>query len=156
MEQHESTHIDPASLTLVVSTRRVDNLILQDDNPEPIKNAFEDPNAPPEEKTMQPFGPANDVPMLESTQAAGGDGPVEKVEDTRAPVGLDAGAPEVTDAAEDGGGWHGGAEDVGNAQEEIVIQRDEREAVRSTVQTLEVDDEARRLAEAAMRAEDDI
>lgn len=88
--------------------------------------------------------------------------PVEKVEDLRQPVGLDAGAPEVTDAAEDVGGWHGGAEEnnkreqevLGNVEEQVVAPEPKVEEVK--VERMEVDDEARRLADAALRADEDV
>lgn len=95
-----------------------------------------------------------DVPLEQATQ----------VEDLRAPVGLDAGAPEVTDAAEDEGGWHGGAEDNAKREREALEQLQQEkegdgrpaqeplvEDVR--VEKMAVDDEARRLAQAAMEAD---
>jgi dolichyl-phosphate-mannose-protein mannosyltransferase len=85
----------------------------------------------------------------------------EKPEDTRAPVGLDAGAPAVTADAEDDG-WHGGAEDDGKRQ---VDKAKEKERERQTaeepkagekpqveVKEMELDDEAKRLAREAMKA----
>ena len=78
--------------------------------------------------------------------------PAEKPEDNRAPVGMDAGAPEVTAAAEDVGGWHGGAEEA--------ERRDiEQEAQMTTaplgatveIQEMSLDEEARKLVDAAMR-----
>jgi dolichyl-phosphate-mannose-protein mannosyltransferase len=94
---------------------------MQEEAPEPIHNVFEEVNPPSEEKTIDPVGPKNEVQMAESTAIpdhqrnfeAGLE--AEKPEDTRAPVGLDAGAPAVTAEAEDDG-WHGGAEDDGKRQ----------------------------------------
>ncbi|OCF40188.1 dolichyl-phosphate-mannose-protein mannosyltransferase [Kwoniella heveanensis CBS 569] len=85
---------------------------LVEEAPEPIQNVFEAAEPPSEEKTHAPVGPQNEVQMQESTidaPAQGSDAPI--LEDTRAPVGVDAGAPAVTDGAEDEGGWHGGAEE---------------------------------------------
>jgi len=128
--------------------------------PEPIKNVFEDPNAPPEEKTVAPVGPANEIQFNPSTQAVPLREPVEKVEDLRNPVGMDAGSPEVTDAAADEGGWHGGAEDNEKREREAVEAvvgdvgkpREEPEVENVRVEKIPVDDEARRLAKAAMEA----
>ncbi|ORX40287.1 putative Dolichyl-phosphate-mannose--protein mannosyltransferase 2 [Kockovaella imperatae] len=146
--------------------------------PEPIKNVFEDPNAPPEEKTIAPVGPQNEVPMQASTyiahppvQPVSGDAPIP--EDLRNPVGLDAGAPEVTDAAEDQGGWHGGAEDpeghpipppagvAGGVRAEKILN-DHAEPARAPVGAqvaevpeLELDREAMQLAEEALRADEE-
>lgn len=80
---------------------------------EPIHNAFDGGDqAAQEEKTVAPVGPANEVKMKDSTAVV----PQEKATavapinaDDRAPVGLDAGALEVTGAGHDEGGWHGGA-----------------------------------------------
>ncbi|WVR06165.1 hypothetical protein IAU60_003195 [Kwoniella sp. DSM 27419] len=91
--------------------------------PEPIQNVFEAVEPPTEEKTVDPVGPQNEVQMQESTAAAppmGSDAPV--LEDTRAPVGVDAGAPAVTDGAEDVGGWQGGAEEDGRKDEPAKVQ----------------------------------
>lgn len=145
-----------SQLILAVSTW----LTSQEEAPEPIKNVFEDPNAPPEEKTIAPVGPANEIQMNPSTAELPLASPAGKVEDLRQPVGMDAGAPEVTDAAEDVGGWHGGAEENNKREQEIngVTQEDEAgkepkiEEVR--VERMEVDEEARRLADAAMRADE--
>ena len=134
---------------------------LKDEAPEPIKNVFEDPNAPPEEKTVAPVGPANEVHMLESTAVIPLDqhADAQNVEDLRNPVGLDAGAPEVTDAAENEGGWHGGAEDADSKDQEpladvppapIGVGKDVH------VAQMRLDEDARQLAEAAMIAEDEV
>ena len=125
----------------------------QDEAPEPIKNAFDDPNAPPEEKTVAPVGPKNEVPMQQSTVIAPVDTvPADKPEDLRAPVGLDAGAPEVTDAAEDDGGWHGGAEeDQRRDIEEEAQVKGAPLGAKVEVQEMGLDEEAKKLVEAAMR-----
>lgn len=130
---------------------------MQEEAPEPIRNAFDDPNGPPEEKTVAPVGPQNEVPMQQSTDIApavpaSADQP--KPEDTRAPVGNDAGAPEVTDAAQDEGGWHGGAEED--------QRRDEKEATPEValvgasveVPKMGLDQEAKGLADAALKEEE--
>ncbi len=104
-------------------------------------------------KTIRPVGPINEVPMQQSTDIAPPpSAPAEKPEDTRAPVGLDAGNPEVTDAAEDAGGWQGGAEE-GETREKVEEVQMEGAPVGATVEAVEVglDDDARRLAEEAMR-----
>jgi dolichyl-phosphate-mannose-protein mannosyltransferase len=81
------------------------------DEPEPIHNVFDGgDDAAHEEKTMAPVGPVNEIQMKEHTllhpAVAGSAAPVQA--DDRAPVGLDAGALEVT-GIDDEGGWHGGA-----------------------------------------------
>ena len=132
----------------------------KEEMPEPIKNAFEDANAPPEEKTVAPVGPANEIQFNPSTQAVPLREPIEKVEDLRNPVGMDAGAPEVTDAAADEGGWHGVAEDNEKREREAVEAvvaegrpREEPAVEEIKVERIPVDDEARRLAKAAMEAD---
>lgn len=98
---------------------------MQEEAPEPIKNVFDDPEAIPEEKTIAPVGPANEVPLIETTQlppnpaeeAAVVEGEANK--DMRAPVGMDAGAAQVTNAEADEGGWHGGAEDEAGMKREV-------------------------------------
>ena len=93
-----------------------------------------------------------------------------KIEDLRQPVGLDAGAPEVTDTAEDVGGWHGGAEVDHKREQELVQEannaldqdslneqeRLKRPAVGQEVEMgrMALDDEAKRLVDAAMRADE--
>jgi len=68
--------------------------------------------------------------------------------DDRVPVGLDAGSPEVTGAAEDEGGWHGGAEE-GNAGQVREGERAEEAPVGAVVPgegvAMGLDDEAKRL-----------
>lgn len=80
-------------------------------------------------------------------------------EDTRAPVGMDAGAPQVTAAEVDEGGWHGGAEE--NAREGLEEKEEKGEAQPERAPLgakvdvppeLELDEEAKRLAREAMKA----
>ena len=102
------------------------------------------------------MGPINEVIMQESTAIAKPEeANTEKYEDLRNPVGLDAGAPEVTDAAADEGGWHGGAEDDENKvqSEEVNDQAPLGLKVDTEVPTMGLDDDARKLAEEAMRAD---
>lgn len=82
---------------------------------------------------------------------------VEKPEDTRAPVGLDAGAPAVTAELEDDG-WHGDAE--GDGKRVIEKSKDTQasldeprggDKLEIQVQEMELDDEAKKLAREAMR-----
>lgn len=82
---------------------------------------------------------------------------VPEIQDLRAPVGKDAGAPQVTDAAEDDG-WHGDAEDDGKRPSE----EGEATAVGAPVGAkvedvpdIELDADQKKLAEDAMRAVDD-
>lgn len=85
------------------------------DEPEPIPNAFDGGDeAAQEERTVAPVGPANEVHMKDSTAVSPGDAThVADIQaDDRAPVGLDAGALEVTAAEHDEGGWHGGANEA--------------------------------------------
>lgn len=141
----------------------------QDEAPEPIKNVFEPVDDPAEAIATSAFlGPDPNVPMLESTESsplAAAETPdaTLPIEDTRAPVGMDAGAPQVTAAEQDEGGWHGDAEDDGKrlAGGEKVLQPGEGVPEKAPlgakvddVPELELDDEARRLVEDAMRAED--
>lgn len=88
------------------------------------------------------------IPLNENHEA-------QRVEDLRNPVGLDAGAPEVTDAAEDVGGWHGGAEDAGKREVEQQQEVEAKGRVRvDDVPEMRLDAEARRIAEAAMKADE--
>lgn len=78
--------------------------------PEPGNDVFQAVQEP-EEKTVAPVGPVNEVPHIKSPEVAEGTS-VEVAEDLRVPVGKDAGDPEATsggDVVE--GGWQGGAED---------------------------------------------
>jgi len=93
--------------------------------------------------------------MQESTEA--GPAPTtdaEIPEDTRAPVGLDAGAPQVTAAAEDEGGWHGGAEEEGKRDEEEISRELPPVGAKFVADEMELDDVARKLADDALKAED--
>lgn len=90
------------------------------------------------------------IPLNENHEA-------QRVEDLRNPVGLDAGAPEVTDAAEDIGGWHGGAEDPGKREVEQQQEVEAKDRVRvDDVPEMRLDAEARRIAEAAMKADEEV
>ncbi|KAK8858417.1 hypothetical protein IAR55_002644 [Kwoniella newhampshirensis] len=129
--------------------------------PEPIKNAFEAVDPPPEEKTVAPVGPQNEVQMQESTIALPLADPSEAPiqEDTRAPVGVDAGAPAVTDGSEDDGGWHGGAEDDASGAQGGSEKVDEGKApIGAKVQVAEMglDQEQKDLVEEALKADDQI
>lgn len=125
-----------------------------DEAPEPIKNAFDGgDDAAREEKTTGVAGPNNDVKMQESTALPGpahdADAPIPQ--DDRAPVGLDAGAIEVTGAVHDEGGWHGGANDDApkeEAQPEVAPVG----AKKVGVEKMDLDDEAKKLADEALRA----
>lgn len=94
-------------------------------------------------------------PAMEHVPEADADGNA----DTRAPVGLDAGAPQVTDAAVDEGGWHGGAEEQGGggAQEEQGGKKEEAPVgaqQAAPVVELGLDEEQQRLAREAMERVD--
>lgn len=139
----------------------------QDALPEPIHNVFDNPDAPAEEKTIAPVGPANEVPMLDTTILPPNPATVSAVEegenkDTRAPVGLDAGAPQVTDEAMDEGGWHGGAEEQGGGKADDVAggAKPEEAPVGAQVAAppveLGLDEEQKRLALEAMRHDEEM
>lgn len=106
------------------------------DEAEPIKNVFGGEDTLPGEETEQPVGPVNEVHMKEETLAhpAKADETADANQDTRAPVGLDAGAAEVTGADFDEGGWHGGAnegnEHARQARDELArkVQEEAKEA----------------------------
>lgn len=94
------------------------------------------------------------IPAAVETQAA--DAPLE---DTRAPVGMDAGAPQVTAAEADEGGWHGDAEaDAGSPAGEEDKKGDgrpEKAPIGAKVEQapeLVLDAEAKKLAQEAMKA----
>ncbi|KAI9631780.1 putative Dolichyl-phosphate-mannose--protein mannosyltransferase 2 [Dioszegia hungarica] len=142
---------------------------LVEEAPEPIKNVFDNPDGPAEEKTIAVVGPEPNVPMLESTETrpmpvAEETQDAAPLEDTRAPVGMDAGAPQVTAAAEDEGGWHGDAEDDGKrvGGEEVLLPGEGKVeqapigAKVDSVPELELDDEAKKLVEEAMKAQGEI
>ncbi|WWD18305.1 hypothetical protein CI109_102755 [Kwoniella shandongensis] len=130
--------------------------------PEPIHNAFEAADPPSEEKTVAPVGPQNEVQMQESTVAVPlgdiSEAPIQ--EDTRAPVGVDAGAPAVTEKGEDQGGWHGGAEDdAGSPNGDVGVKVEEGKApIGAKVEVVEMglDEEQKDLVEEALRADEDI
>jgi dolichyl-phosphate-mannose-protein mannosyltransferase len=140
---------------------------LQDEAPEPIKNVFDPPAIAVEEATAALLGPEPNVPMLESTEshplpAVETSAIAQPNEDTRAPVGMDAGAPQVTAAEQDAGGWQGDAEDDGKrvAGEEALLPGEAKAETAPLgarvehVPELELDDEARRLVEEAMKAQE--
>ncbi|WWC88890.1 uncharacterized protein L201_003805 [Kwoniella dendrophila CBS 6074] len=121
-------HDDLGQYTAIpaVSSNKIDSAVTHDSGaitttlveeaPEPIQNVFEAVDVPAEEKTIAPVGPQNEVQMQESTaevppQQGAVESDVGVVEDTRAPVGNDAGQPGVTDISNDEGGWHGGADE---------------------------------------------
>lgn len=130
-----------------------------DEAPEPIKNVFEGGDeAAQEAKTVGGIGPDNEVKMQESTkvvaqpEAAKSDAP--KQADDRAPVGLDAGALEVTGAGHDEGGWHGGAnDDVPKEAPPSNKNKAPVDAEPVAVPEMDLDAEQQQLAEEAM-AED--
>jgi len=87
-------------------------------------------------------------PNPDQPQASG-----EPIEDTRAPVGKDAGAPQVTADAEMQG-WHGDAEDDGKLAEVPGEAEPEAAPVGARVDEvpeLEMDSEARKLVDEVMR-----
>ncbi|KAL1409751.1 Dolichyl-phosphate-mannose--protein mannosyltransferase 1 [Vanrija albida] len=130
-----------------------------DEAPEPIKNAFDGgDDAAKEEKTTGIEGPNNDVKMQESTAVPGpaedkADAPIPQ--DDRAPVGLDAGALEVTGSAHDEGGWHGGANDDAPKEEEAQPEKAPAGAKKVEVEKMDLDDDAKKLADEALRAADE-
>jgi dolichyl-phosphate-mannose-protein mannosyltransferase len=74
----------------------------------------------------------------------------EALEDTRAPVGKDAGAPQVTADAELEG-WHGDAEDDGHLNEPAEAVPAPIGAKVEEVVELEMDSEQRKLVDEAMK-----
>lgn len=87
-------------------------------------------------------------PNPDQPQASG-----EPIEDTRAPVGKDAGAPQVTADAEMDG-WHGDAEDDGHLPETPGVGGKVEAPVGARVEEvpeLEMDSEARKLVDEVMR-----
>jgi hypothetical protein len=72
-------------------------------------------------------------------------------------VGKDAGAPQVTDAAEDDG-WHGDAEDDGKRAVDVEAQAVQAPigAKVEEVVDIELDADQRKLAEDAMRADEGV
>ena len=94
--------------------------------------------------------------MLESTATQIQRLPTEdapKAQDTRAPVGLDAGAPQVTNPAADEGGWHGGAEEgAGGGTPAATPEKAPLGAQAGSVAEMDLDLEARVLAQEAMEA----
>ncbi len=88
------------------------------DTPDAATSATYGPQAIEDVPIGQSFAAEPEAPGLETTAAV--------VQDTRAPLGRDAGAPEATfaDAAGGGSGWQGGAEDeagIAKAAEEEVV-----------------------------------
>lgn len=139
-----------------------------EDVPEPIHNVFEGgDDAAADEKTVAPIGPVNDVKMQESTSGANPVAPSDAAPipaDDRAPVGLDAGALEVTGAAHDEGGWHGGANEddeshqkdtdaKANAKADARAAQPPKGAAREQVPAMDLDEDAKKLAEDALRAD---
>jgi dolichyl-phosphate-mannose-protein mannosyltransferase len=131
---------------------------LLEEAPEPIKNVFDGGDEAAQEEKTQGLGPNNEVKMQESTAAAGpAPVPVDKdapvPADDRAPVGLDAGALEVTGAAHDEGGWHGGANEAAPKDEAKAAEAPVGAKV--AVPEMDLDDDAKRLADAALRQADE-
>ncbi|BEJ13148.1 hypothetical protein CspHIS471_0303220 [Cutaneotrichosporon sp. HIS471] len=128
---------------------------LLEEAPEPIKNVFDAGDAAAqEEKTIGMAGPNNDVKMLQSTAAAGpvpNAGEQQAQGDARVPVGIDAGALEVTDKAHDEGGWHGGANE-GAPKETEEAQAPAPVGVKVDVPEMDLDADAKRLADEALQA----
>lgn len=125
-----------------------------DDGAEPIANVFDQgDDAAQEVKTAGLEGPIIEVPvpMQESTTGAGGkeeDAPIPA--DDRAPVGLDAGAPEVTGTGHDEGGWHGGANEGAPKEDEPAAKEEPPRGAKVDVPEMAFDDEAQKLAAEAM------
>jgi len=79
-----------------------------------------------------------------------------EIEDLRAPVGKDAGAPQVT-AEEEMEGWHGDAEDDGKLAEAPGDAEPVEAPVGAKVDEvvdIEMDAEQQRLVDAALRADE--
>jgi hypothetical protein len=104
----------------------------------------------PREDEM-PVSSSPDAPVAEETLAAG-----ENAQDTRAPLGKDAGAAEATfaDAVGGGAGWQGGAEDAPG----VVMPRDEKQdegvPVEAKGSHVGLDAEQADLVEQALKAAD--
>ena len=101
------------------------------------------------------------LPPHEKAPHQGGGQAVEvapsDIPDLRAPVGKDAGAPQVTDAAEDDG-WHGDAEDDGKrpGEGEVKAAQAPVGARVEEVVDIELDADQKKLAEDAMRADEGV
>ncbi|KAK4685410.1 hypothetical protein P7C73_g4741, partial [Tremellales sp. Uapishka_1] len=146
VEMHDGLTIQPEEM--ITTT-------MAEEAPQPMRNVFEDLDKAPEEKTIAPVGPANEVQMLESDAVPPAVATEASLpEDLRNPVGLDAGAPAVTGEAENDGGWHGGAEDENRRGEEKVESEVAPVGARVDVPLMEVDDEVKQLAEEAMLADE--
>lgn len=147
-----SVYLDPNAPDAATTT-------LVEEVPEPIKNVFDAGDDAAQEEKTQGVGPANEVKMQESTAAAG---PVpHRVDenapipaDDRAPVGLDAGALEVTGAAHDEGGWHGGANEAAPKENKVEPAKPPVGA-KVDVPEMDLDDDARRLADEALQKAED-
>jgi dolichyl-phosphate-mannose-protein mannosyltransferase len=104
------------------------------------------------------IGPVNDIPMLDTTalppKPHEPEASQEPLEDTRAPVGKDAGAPQVT-AEEEMEGWHGDAEDDGKIGEDVQVTKEEAPvgAKVEEVVDIQMDSEQQRLADEALKAD---
>lgn len=127
--------------------------------PEPGVNVFDKAQDEHGEKASQTTQDVRDVLVDAQTSYADQQEPVtEKVEDTRAPIGRDAGAAEATGEAAPAGGWQGGAEDpagmiIGARREEPVVAAAAAEPQQASPPAMELDDEAKRLARQAMERE---
>lgn len=124
---------------------------------------FDDLKDEPEQKTVAVVGaPREDeMPVSSSPDAPGAAeetlGAGENAQDTRAPLGKDAGAAEATfaDAVGGGAGWQGGAEDAPG----MVIRREEKQDGDTRISKekgsrIELDDEQVDLVEQALRDAD--
>lgn len=151
-----SVYLDPAAPDAATTT-------LVEEVPEPIKNVFDGGDEAAQEEKTEGLGPANEVKMQASSAAPDhGHGHQDhKAEnapipaDDRAPVGLDAGALEVTGAAaHDEGGWHGGANE-GNEGAAKEAAKEDKAPVGAKVEVanMDLDDDAKRLAEQALQAD---
>lgn len=135
--------------------------IIEQVAPEPGSNAFEKAQDGKDDKASQTSVNLDDVEARpQTTYAEGFEQPeTENVEDTRVPIGRDAGAAEATgsDAAGGGAGWQGGAEDdAGIIGAKEVVESTEQKPQRPAepvVPSMELDYEARRLVDQAMELE---
>nr|ODO01135.1 dolichyl-phosphate-mannose-protein mannosyltransferase [Cryptococcus depauperatus CBS 7855] len=143
IESPQPTSLGPDSATTT----------LIEEVPEPIQNVFQQ-DAEPDERTVAPVGPEPIVQMEESSvlNRVDSEGREPKVEDLRAPIGNDAGNPALTDG-ENGGGWHGGAEEGQQGDHADKIKTKEGVppvGAKIEVEAMELDDEQKKLVDQIM------
>ncbi len=127
---------------------------IQAHHPEAGPNVFEEKEKPAEEKTTELPGAQReeDVPIAYSPDSNLVETTADVAEDTRAPLGRDAGAPEATmaDAVGGGAGWQGGAED-GPGLPPVEVEDEATAHIKLPMPEMQLDEDSEDLVEQALK-----